>query len=145
MLGSIVGAAVFVPFIPAGAGWGVRGVSNATENIKIPEQFFKPNGGSTAEDFISIHSYKYMYNPTNTSNSTQFNQNVNVKALREDTMLNFDNASSNIATRITKYEKKYDFNISTADTPSGNMRVFINHTQPASHTNFPYYPKTRKQ
>lgn len=85
-----------------------------------------------------------MYNPTNTSNSTQFNQNVNVKALREDTMLNFDNASSNIATRITKYEKKYDFNISTADTPSGNMRVFINHTQPASHTNFPLLPKNKE-
>ena len=46
-----------------------------------------------------------MYNPASTTNSTQFNQNVNVKALREDTILNFDNASSNIATRVTKYEK----------------------------------------
>lgn len=142
-------AAVFVPFVPAGAGLSVKTSVKATENIKlsekIPEQFFKPNGGRTAEDFITPHSTKHLYNPTKATNATQFNLNVNVKALREDTMLNFDYASSDIFTQITKYEKKYDFNISTPKTPSGDMRIFINNPKPAASTNFPYYPKDRRK
>jgi hypothetical protein len=83
--------------------------------------------------------------PAKNTNATQFNQNVNVKALRGDTILNFDRASSDIFNHITKYEKKYDFNISIANTPSGDMRIFINNPKPAASINFPYYPRNRKQ
>ena len=136
-------AAIFVPFVPAGAGLSVRTTTKVVE--KIPTPFYKSNGGREAADFITPHSTKHMYDPTKTTNATQFNKNVNVKALREDTMLNFDYASSDIFTQITKYEKKYDFNISTPNSPSGDMRIFINNPKPAASTNFPYYPRNRRQ
>lgn len=47
-------------------------------------------------------------------------------------------ALSDINSRITKYSKSYDFNISTPDTPTGEMRVFITTLDPivqhSSHT-----------
>lgn len=85
-----------------------------------------------------------MCDPAKTTNATYFNQNVNIKALREDMILNFDRVSSDIFNHITKYEKKYDFNISTANTPSGDMRIFINNPKPAASINFPYYSRNRK-
>lgn len=85
-----------------------------------------------------------MCDPAKTTNATYFNQNINVKALREYMILNFDRASSDIFNHITKYEKKYDFNISTANTPSGDMRIFINNPKPAASINFLYYPRNRK-
>ncbi len=56
-----------------------------------------------------------MCDPTKTANATYFNQNFNIKALRGNTILNFDRTSSDFFNHITKY----DFNISTANTISG--------------------------
>ncbi len=84
-----------------------------------------------------------MYDATRTSTKSrsQFGQDVNVKALRTDTMANPTSAYSDINSRVTKYSKSYDFNISTPDTPTGEMRVFINNAKPNRSTQFPYVPR----
>jgi len=56
-----------------------------------------------------------MCDPAKTKNAPQFNQNVNIKVLWEDTILNLDHASSDIFNHITKY----DFNISATNIPRG--------------------------
>ncbi len=56
-----------------------------------------------------------MCDPAKTANATYFSQNFNIKALRGNTILNFDRTSSDFFNHITKY----DFNISTANTISG--------------------------
>ncbi len=106
-------------------------------------RFFKKGGGTNKDDFISEHSQKHMYNPNEISrpNKTQFGKNINVNALYKDTMLNPDSAFSTLNSRITKYSKKYDFNISTKDTPTGQMRVFINNPVPDKSTLFPFSPR----
>lgn len=76
-----------------------------------------------------------------TKNSSQFGQDINVKALVDDAMANPTSAYSDINSRITKYSKSYDFNISTPDTPTGEMRVFINNSKPNRSTQFPYVPR----
>lgn len=127
-----IGAAAFdsaAIFVPSVIGLSVRTTAKVSD--KIPAKLYKPDGGRTARDFVNAHSTKYMYDPSKTSNITQFGKDINVKALREDTMTNYDVASSNILTQITKYEKEYDFNISTSDTPSRDMRVFINNPKPS--------------
>jgi hypothetical protein len=51
-----------------------------------------------------------------------------------------DTASSTIKPyRSTTYEKKYNRNISTDDTPTTQHRVRINHDNPNRSTQFPYY------
>lgn len=63
--------------------------------------------------------------------------------LREDTLLHPDNVIYDSEYNTIKYEKEYDFNISTPDTPTGSHRVFINLDPKAGKTNrnsqFPYY------
>jgi hypothetical protein len=120
----------------------IGGGGNTVESV-IPPKFFKQNGGSNAADFITPHSEKHIFDPSvrSTQAKTQFGQNINVKALTEDTMLNPDNAFSDIQTRITKYSKTYAFNISTVDTPTNEMRVFINNTKPTRSSQFPYVPR----
>lgn len=82
-----------------------------------------------------------MRDPAKNKNAIQFNQDINVNTLEEDTILNFDHALSDIFNYITKY----DFNISTDNKPNGGMRIFINNPKAAASTNFPYYPRNRKQ
>ena len=98
-------------------------------------------------DFITPHATKHKYNPTvkSTKNRSQFAENLDVKKLRENTIAmpdsvekKFDQSGNHFA---TKYSKNYNFNISTADTPTGRHRVFINHLNPSKSTQFPYVPR----
>lgn len=97
------------------------------------------------QDFITFHSQRHSYDSASpsTSSKTQFGEDINVKALIEDTMLYPDSAVSDLETRIMKYSKDYDFSISTSDTPSGKMSVFIDHDKPYRCTQFPYCPKPK--
>ncbi len=117
-------------------------VHNQCKN-DVPDEFTKPGGGSNADDFITEHSQKHMYDPTTPSkpNRSQFGEDIDVGALVDDTMSNPTSAYSDIESQITKYTKSYDFNISTSDTPTGEMRVFINRKKPHRSTQFPYVPK----
>ena len=56
----------------------------------------------------------------------------------KDTIDKFDSASSSVQSKVTTYKKKYDFNISTKDTPTGEHRVLINNNKPDRSTQFPY-------
>ena len=114
---------------------------NATQ---IPARFKKSNGGTTASDFINLHAAnRHMFNPDikSTSTKTQFGRDVNVKTLMEDTLLHPDAIFEDPVQGTTRYSKNYPFNISTQDTPTGKMRVFINKTNPVRSTQFPRYPK----
>lgn len=108
----------------------------------IPKQFKKSNGGANEEDFITPHSRRHKYDSQNTSTSskTQFGKDVNIRALREDTMRN-GQSKYDSEHGATTYSKSYGFNISTSDTPTGEMRVKINHNKPHRSTQFPYYPR----
>ena len=90
-------------------------------------EFFKENGGLDASDYISIHSRKHMYNPDtpSTPKKTQYGKDVNVGKLCEDTIMNPDEIIHNIDQNVMIYKKKYPFNISTSETPTGTHRVFI--------------------
>ena len=90
-------------------------------------EFFKENGGLDASDYISIHSRKHMYNPDilSTPKKTQYGKDVNVGKLCEDTIMNPDELIYNIDQNVMIYKKKYPFNISTSETPTGTHRVFI--------------------
>lgn len=107
--------------------------------------FYKQGGGSDLDDFMTPHAQKNVYNPNvkSTKNKTQFGENIDVAKLREDTMLHPDKVIYDSEHNIIKYIKEYDFNISTADTPTGSHRVFINLEPKAGKTNrnsqFPYY------
>lgn len=80
-------------------------------------------------------------NVTSTKNHSQFGQNIDVRAFVDDTITNPTSAYSDVNSRITKYSKFYDFNINTLDTPTGEMRVFINNVKPDRSTQFPYVPR----
>ena len=56
-------------------------------------------------------------------------------------MKNFDSAYSDIKSKNTVYKKEYPFNLSTQDTPTGQMRVFINNEKPNRSSQFLYFPK----
>ncbi len=107
--------------------------------------FINRGGGSDLDDFMTPHAQKNVYNPNvkSTKNKTQFGENIDVAKLREDTMLHPDKVIYDSEHNIIKYIKEYDFNISTADTPTGSHRVFINLEPKAGKTNrnsqFPYY------
>ncbi|SEF63993.1 RHS repeat-associated core domain-containing protein [Eubacterium ruminantium] len=90
-------------------------------------EFFKENGGLDASDYISIHSRKHMYNPNtlSTPKKTQYGKDINVRKLCEDTIMNPDEVVYNIDQNVMIYKKKYPFNISTNETPTGTHRVFI--------------------
>ncbi|MDV7568148.1 RHS repeat-associated core domain-containing protein, partial [Acinetobacter baumannii] len=111
----------------------------------IPDEFKKVNGGSDKADFITPHSEKHLYDDskTSTKNRSQFGQDINVKALREDTMRT-GTVVYNAEHNTTKYSKSYDFNISTKDTPTGEMRVFVSHDKPTRSTQFPYVDRGNK-
>jgi len=122
--------------------WGRRGGKLLDET---PNQFLKPGGGSNSADFITEHSQKHMFDSSQLSrpNRSQFGQDIDVAALRRDTMSNPNSAFSDVNSRITKYSKEFDFNISTSDTPTGSMRVFINNPKPNRSTQFPYVPRNQ--
>lgn len=107
--------------------------------------FYKQGGGSNLDDFMTPHAQKHAYNPNvkSTKNKTQFGENIDVAKLLEDTMLHPDEVIYDSEHNMIKYVKEYDFNISTADTPTGSHRVFINLAPKAGKTNrnsqFPYY------
>ncbi|RST56910.1 hypothetical protein D5F11_025590 [Siminovitchia terrae] len=105
--------------------------------------FVKKNGGSNANDFISGHSQKHMYNPNtvSTPKKTQYGKDINVSELRRDTMLNPDSVDYDDIRNTIAYKKNYDFNISTPDTPTGQHRIFINLNNPSRHSQFPYFRK----
>ena len=73
-------------------------------------EFFKENGGLDASDYISIHSRKHMYNPDTLSTPKKMNPDEVVYNTDQNVMI---------------YKKKYPFNISTSETPTGTHRVFI--------------------
>ena len=117
--------------------------NNQKISSKNYDQFWKKGGGNDLEDFITPHSQKHAYDSSklSTKNKSQFGQNVNVKALREDTIKNPDSVST--MHNITRYAKRYSVNISTPDTPTGEMRVFINHDKPDRSTQFPYVSRQK--
>ncbi|MGE6666067.1 RHS repeat-associated core domain-containing protein [Paenibacillus xylanexedens] len=122
--------------------------TEGTGNTSVPE---KPGGGSDRTDFVNDHSYKrhqFKSDVTSTKNKSQYGENVDVGKLRHDTVENPDKAYSNWPnpnnpnpSRITKYMKEYDKNISTPDTPTGSHRVFENLDDPSSSSHFPYVPR----
>jgi len=102
-------------------GGGVKGISKAGAG-DIP---IKPNGGMNADDLLSTHAEKHLYNSNriSTPNKSQYGKDVDIGELIQDTMKNPDNAYSNLPSsynrnpsRITKYAKEYQGNISTSDT-----------------------------
>lgn len=107
--------------------------------------FYKQGGGSDLDDFMTIHAQKHAYDPNikSTKKKTQFGENIDVKKLREDTMLHPDEVIYDPDHNVIQYVKEYDFNISTPDTPTKSHRVFINLDPKARKTNrnsqFPYY------
>ncbi|MCY9697918.1 RHS repeat-associated core domain-containing protein, partial [Paenibacillus alginolyticus] len=117
-------------------------------NGSVPQ---KQGGGSYRPDFVNDHSYnRHKNNPDtpSTKSKSQYGENVDVGELRRNTMENPDKAYSNWPNpnnpnpnRITKYEKEYDENISTPDTPTGSHRVFENLDDPSSSSHFPYVPR----
>ena len=123
----------------------VASTKNILRELDSNNPFYKPSGGSNLDDFMTIHAEKHAYNPNikSTKNRTQFGENVNVAKLREDTMLYPDKVIYDSEHKMIKYIKEYNFNISTADTPTGSHRVFINLETKAGKTNrnsqFPYY------
>ncbi|WP_235533324.1 polymorphic toxin-type HINT domain-containing protein, partial [Paenibacillus sp. Leaf72] len=113
----------------------------------------KSGGGSDPNNFVNEHAKKHMYDPSrpSTKNKSQYGQDVDVNALRTDTMINPDKAYSNWpnpnnpnSNRITKYYKEFDGNISTPDTPTGSHRVFENVDNPKSSSHFPYVPRNKE-
>lgn len=105
-----------------------------------------------ADDLLSTHAEKHLYNQNkiSTPNKSQYGKDIDIGKLVQDTMKNPDNAYSNLPSsynpnpsRITKYSKEYGGNISTADTPTGSHRVFINLDDPSRSTNFPYVPRKK--
>jgi len=126
--------------LPAGA--------NKIDDVVIEggsTSFYKAGGGSNLDDFMTVHAEKHVYNPEviSTKNKTQFGENIDVGKLSEDTMLNPDKIVHDLDQNVIKYEKEYDFNISTPDTPTGSHRVFINlEPKPGKmnrNSQFPYY------
>ena len=107
--------------------------------------FTKTNGGSNEADFITPHSTKHKFDPntTSTRNKTLYGQHMDVEKLRVNTIANTDNVIHNVDQSgnvyATVYQKDYPFNISTADTPTGKHRVFINHSKPDRSAQFPRY------
>ena len=99
---------------------------NGWKSIENTE-FFKENGGLDASDYISIHSRKHMYNPDtlSTPKKTQYGKDVNVGKLCKDTIMNPDEVVYNTDQNVMIYKKKYPFNISTSETPTGTHRVYI--------------------
>ena len=132
--------------VEAAGGKGKVKIESAGESgINSSNPFYKQGGGSNLDDFMTPHAQKHAYNPNvkSTKNKTQFGENIDVAKLREDTMLHPDEVIYDSKHNMIKYVKEYDFNISTADTPTGSHRVFINLAPKAGKTNrnsqFPYY------
>ena len=88
--------------------------------INSSNPFYKQGGGSDLDDFMTPHAQKHAFNPDvkSTKNKTQFGENIDVAKLREDTMLYPDEVIYDSEHNMIKYVKEYDFNISTADTPT---------------------------
>ena len=121
---------------------------NPLKKLKILTEnnsFYKEGGGSNLDDFITKHSEKHAFKPNvkSTKKSTQFNENIDVAKLREDTLLYPDKINYRKDQNAIVYEKEYDFNISTVDTPTGSHRVFINLDPKPNKMNrnsqFPYF------
>ena len=60
-----------------------------------------------------------------TPKKTQYGKDVNVGKLCKDTIMNPDEVVYNTDQNVMIYKKKYPFNISTSETPTGTHRVFI--------------------
>jgi len=109
---------------------------------------FTKEGGATEDDFISEHAKKHRYDKDkkSTKNRSQFGKDMDVKRLRDDTMSNPDSVEvkrdKDGKPYATVYKKKYDFNISTSDTETGDHRVYVNHDDPNRSSQFPYVPRT---
>ena len=119
--------------------------TSTLREVNTGDQFYKQGGGSDLDDFMTPHAEKHVFNPNTVSsrNKTQFGENIDVAKLREDTMLHPDKIVYDSEHNVIKYQKEYDFNISTPDTPTGSHRVFISLDSKPGKTNrnsqFPYY------
>jgi hypothetical protein len=118
-----------------------EGGAGAGAGDVVPEQFYtdQPYDGV----FLSNHAKKHRYNPgvPSTNQATQFGANVDLRALRDNTLMNepilyFDKDKSMLA-----YEHEYGFNISTPDTPTRIHKVYINANKPGSSSEFPFVPR----
>jgi hypothetical protein len=104
------------------------------------------------EDFITQHAYdRHRYNSSARSSrsKTQYGEGIDVKKIREITMQEADMVEVKIdddgVPYATVYKKRFDYNISTGDTPTGESRVYINHKNPERSTQFPYYRRPEGQ
>ncbi|WP_407265591.1 RHS repeat domain-containing protein [Tenacibaculum maritimum] len=138
-IGLLSGEYGFYNYVGDSNGW--------IDPMGLEKTYLKKNGGSNDVDFITEHSKKHKFDSSrnSTKNRSQFGENIDVKKLREDTMKNPDKIETKLDREgnlyATKYIKDYDFNISTADTPTGKHRVFINHIDPTRSSQFPYVPR----
>jgi len=134
-------------FLPSGkVGLKATQISiNFTRN-PLGSQSLRSPGWQLTDDFISLHSFRrHRFNPSkaSTSSSTQYGPEINVKALREQTIENADKVTKIFNDEgihyATKYEKTFGFNISTNATRTRESRVFINLLNPEKSTQFPYF------
>lgn len=132
------------------SGGASKSKNSNSEGLGKPPVPTKPGGGSNPDDFVNPHAEKHLYDPSrpSTPNRSQYGQDVDVGKLRNETMTNPDKAFSNWPnpnnpnpSRITKYYKEFDGNISTPDTPTGSHRVFEHLDDLTRSSHFPYVPR----
>ncbi|MBJ6764140.1 hypothetical protein JGU66_25480 [Myxococcaceae bacterium JPH2] len=116
--------------------------------------FYKENGGRTEADFISEHSYlrhRYNLERAPNQNRTQFDENVDVARLREDTIANPDRRYVDPKSLAVGYTKSYPFDITPNNmvdsivTPASGQssrvhKVFVN-PNPELSSQFPLAPR----
>ena len=101
-----------------------------------------------AGDFVSEHAFKrHKFDPSKASSRsrTQYGENINAQGIRQQTIQSADDIVRHVneggTHYATTYKKRFDSNVSTADTPTRESRVIINHLNPEKSTQFPYYKK----
>lgn len=106
-------------------------------NVDVP----RTRSVQGSEDFITKHAHdKHVYNANkvSTPNRTQYGNDVNVQAVRRQTLQSPDKITflphqtpNQNGVRLSGsdgaiYSKRYNGNLSTPETPSTNSRVIIN-------------------
>ncbi len=123
---------------------------------KAPSTPPKTTSVSKKSDFINDHATKHAYNPStvSTPKRTQYGRNIDVKRVREQTLRNPDRKTEHVGksspthpyrTYGVKYEKRYNSNLSTKETPAKTSVVRVNYTHPHRSTQFPKVDKGPKK
>lgn len=98
-----------------------------------------------ANDFISQHAYdRHKYDPDkpSTKNRTRYSSDANPNEIRKAT-IEYPDSIEKLYDKdgvhyATRYSKDMGYNISQSPIETSQSRVFINHRDPGSSTQFPY-------